>query len=121
MPLLDLLCQLDSGDCYYRVVESLEAQHGPNSLLYPPMVLLHQIVQVLAGSNCDTTRKFAVCFHLPHRTVRSRIGVQRDLRGHASVLHRTDLAAFTSRFWLRKKSTVWPALSTARYRYTHCP
>src|SRR5713226_8798962 len=34
------------------------------------------------------------------------------------ALRRNDLAAFTSRFRLRKKSTVWPALSTARYRYT---
>ena len=37
------------------------------------------------------------------------------------ALRRNDLAAFTSRFRLRKKSTVWPALSTARYRHTHCP
>src|SRR6202162_4326121 len=37
------------------------------------------------------------------------------------ALRRNDLAAFTSRFRLRKKSTVWPALSTARYRYTHSP
>src|ERR1035438_2331981 len=51
------------------------------------MVLLYQIVQVLAGSNLDATRKFAVFLHLSHRPVRGRIGVQRDLRGHASVLH----------------------------------
>jgi hypothetical protein len=31
-------------------------------------------------------------------------------------LRRKVLAAFTSRFRLRKKSTVCPALSTARYR-----
>src|SRR5450432_167518 len=87
LPLLDLLCQLDSRDRYDRVVESLESQHRPDSLLHSPMVLLHQVVQVLAGSNLDATRKFAVCLHLPHRTMRGRIGVQRDLRGHASVLH----------------------------------
>src|SRR5882762_7455170 len=33
------------------------------------------------------TRKFAVFLHLSHRTVRGRIGVQRDLRGHPSVVH----------------------------------
>src|SRR5450755_529265 len=49
--------------------------------------LFHQIVQVLARSNLDATRKFAVFLHLSHRPVRSRIGVQRDLGGHASVLH----------------------------------
>src|SRR6266851_3338514 len=88
LPLLDLLCQLDSRDRYHRVAESLESQHRPDSLLHSPMVLLHQIVQVLAGSNLDATRKFAAFFHLPHRTMRSSIGVQRDLCGHPSVLHR---------------------------------
>src|SRR6266849_5851877 len=58
------------------------------------MVLLHQIVQVLAGSNLDARRKFAVFFHLPHRTVRGSIGVQGDLRGHASVLHRATEQRF---------------------------
>ena len=52
------------------------------------MVLLHQIVQVLAGSNFAAPRKLAVVLHLPHRTMRGRIGIQRDLRGHASVLYR---------------------------------
>jgi hypothetical protein len=33
-------------------------------------------------------RKFAGFLHLSHRLVRGRIGVQRDLRGHASVLNR---------------------------------
>src|SRR6202163_3256587 len=47
LPLLDLLCQLDARDRYDRVVESLESQHRPDSLLHSPMVLLHQIVQVL--------------------------------------------------------------------------
>src|ERR1700676_1368470 len=79
LPLLDLLCQLDARDRYYRVIELLESQHRPDPLLHSPMVLFHQIVQVLAGSNLDATRKFAAFFHLPHRTMRSSIGVQRDL------------------------------------------
>src|SRR6202140_5836336 len=88
LPLLDLLRQLDARDRDHRVVELLESQHRPDPLLHSPMVLLHQIVQVLAGSNLDATRKFAAFFHLPHRTMRSSIGVQRDLGGHPSVLHR---------------------------------
>src|SRR5579864_1849380 len=51
------------------------------------MVLLHQIVQVLARTNLEATRKFAVLLHLSHRPMRGRVSVQRDLRGHASVLH----------------------------------
>jgi len=39
-------------------------------------------------------RKFAIFFHLPHRTMRSSIGVQRDLRGHPSVLHRAAQKRF---------------------------
>jgi hypothetical protein len=39
------------------------------------MVLLHQIVQGLTGSNLGATRKFAFFFHLAHRTVRGRIGI----------------------------------------------
>jgi len=70
-----------------RLELPLESQHRPASLLHSPMVLLHQIVQVLAGSNLDATRKFAIFLHLSHRPVRGRIGVQRNLRWHASVLH----------------------------------
>jgi hypothetical protein len=47
----NLLRQLDSGNRYRRVVESLESQHGPDSLLHSPMVLLHPVVQVLAGAD----------------------------------------------------------------------
>src|ERR1700681_529690 len=88
LPLLDLLCQLDARDRYYRVIELLESQHRPDPLLDSPMVLLHQIVQVLAGSNLDATRKFGAFFHLPARTLLSRIGGQPAFRGHTSVLHR---------------------------------
>jgi len=58
------------------------------------MVLLHQIVQVLAGADLHPPRKFAVFLHLSHCPVRGRIGVQRDLRGHASVLHRAAQKRF---------------------------
>src|SRR5258708_15408014 len=58
------------------------------------MVLLHQIVQVRAGSNLAATQKFAICLHLSHRPVRGRISVQRDLRGDARVLHRAAQKRF---------------------------
>ena len=41
----------------------------------------------LPGWNLHATRKFAVFLHLSHRPMRGRVSVQRDLRGHASVLH----------------------------------
>src|SRR5229473_1743911 len=84
----DLLRQLDPRNRYRRVVQSLEPQHGPDSLLHSAMVLLDQVVQVLAGADLHPPRKLAGLLHFPHRAMRSRIGVQRDLCGHASVLHR---------------------------------
>src|SRR5450432_294865 len=62
LPLLDLLCQLDARDRYYRVIELLESQHRPDPLLHSPMVLFHQIVQVLAGSNLDATGSSPLSF-----------------------------------------------------------
>jgi hypothetical protein len=55
---------LDSANSDGRVVESLHSQHRPDSLLHSPIFLFHQIVQVLAGSNLDASRKFAVFFQL---------------------------------------------------------
>jgi hypothetical protein len=76
-----------------------------------------QVIQILAGSDLHSLWKFAIFLHLPHRPMRCCIGVQCDfagLRVFFIALRRKLLAAFTSRFWLRKKSTVRPALSTAR-------
>src|SRR5579864_1899991 len=52
------------------------------------MVLLHQVVQVLAGADLHPPREVRR-LHLSRCPVRGRISVQRDLRGRASFLHRT--------------------------------
>src|SRR5260370_22326400 len=52
------------------------------------MVLFDQIIQVLAGADLHSTRKFAYRFQLSHRTMRGRVGVQSDLRGYTGALHR---------------------------------
>src|SRR5215467_10893270 len=119
LALLDLFRQLDSANGDRCVVESFESQHRPNPLFDSAVVLFDEIVQVLARSHFYSARKFAGLLHLPHCAMRRRIGVQRDLGGCAPVLialRRKVLAAVTSRFRLRKKSTVRQALSTARYR-----
>jgi hypothetical protein len=46
----NLLCKLNAADGYRRCLESLEPEHRPNPLFDAAMVLLHNIVQVLAGS-----------------------------------------------------------------------
>jgi len=48
---LDFLRQFDAADRYGRRLESLESEHRPDSLLYPAMILLDHVVQILAGSH----------------------------------------------------------------------
>jgi hypothetical protein len=54
--LLNLLRKLDSGDRHSSSIESLESEHGTDPLFNPAMVLFHDIVQVFAGSDPDSTR-----------------------------------------------------------------
>jgi len=89
LAVLDLLRQLDSANGDSRVVESFEPEHRPNSLFDSSVVLFNEVVQVLAGSNSYSLGKFARLLHFSHRAMRCRIGVQRDLRRFAHVLHRT--------------------------------
>lgn len=53
-----------------------------------------QIIQVLAGANLHSTRKFADLFELSHRTMRGRAGVQSDLRWYTGALHRATEKRF---------------------------
>ena len=48
---LDFLRQFDAADRYGLRLESLESEHRPDSLLYPAMILLDHVVQILAGSH----------------------------------------------------------------------
>jgi hypothetical protein len=52
----NLLCKLNAADGYRRCLESLEPEHRPNSLFDSAMILLHNIVQVLAGSYPNAAR-----------------------------------------------------------------
>jgi hypothetical protein len=46
---LDFLCQLNAPNRHGRRLESLESEQRPD-LLYPAMILLDHVVQILAGS-----------------------------------------------------------------------
>jgi hypothetical protein len=88
-------------------------------LCHAPVVLFDQVVQVLARSDQHSLREFACRLPFPDCAMRGNLGVQRDLRRFAPVLHcmaEKGLAAFTARFRLNRKSTLRPALSIARYR-----
>ena len=46
----NLLGKLDAADRYRRRLESFESEHRSNPVFNSAMILLHNIVQVLAGS-----------------------------------------------------------------------
>jgi hypothetical protein len=48
---LNLFCQLYPADRHSRRLESLETEHGPDSLFYPAMVLLDYVVQASQRRN----------------------------------------------------------------------
>jgi exodeoxyribonuclease III len=64
LALLDLLCQLDATDHDRCRLEALQSQHRAKPLLYPSMVLLDGIVQVLAGSYSHSLRQLAGHFQI---------------------------------------------------------
>jgi hypothetical protein len=47
---LDFLCRLNAANRCGRRLESLASEHRPASLLYPAMILLDYVVQILARS-----------------------------------------------------------------------
>jgi hypothetical protein len=90
----DLLRQLDSANSDRCVVESFEPERRPDPLFDSPVVLFDEIVQVLARSDHHSLEEFDRLPHFPHRAMRFRIGVQRDLRRLTRVLHRTPEKSF---------------------------
>ena len=54
---LDFCRQLNAADRHGRRLESLEPEHRPDALFYPAVVLLHYIIQVLAGAYLHSIMK----------------------------------------------------------------
>jgi len=52
----NFLCKLDTTDSYRRSLEAIEPEHRSNPLFDSTMILLHNIVQILAGSCLNTMR-----------------------------------------------------------------
>jgi hypothetical protein len=52
----NLLYKLNAADGCRRCLESLEPEHRPSPLFDSAMILLHNVVQVLAGSYPNTAR-----------------------------------------------------------------
>jgi hypothetical protein len=99
-----------------------ETQHGPSAAFDSPMVLFHDVVHV---------------FWLADPDGRFTIGIDRFERGEIGAApvdrHGVEFAVLINRFFeippgcglgrsaRSRKLTVLPALSTARYKYFHCP
>jgi hypothetical protein len=111
---------LDAGDDLDCRPEGLEPHHRPSSPLDGSVILLDDVVQVLALPKLDVHA--AVGDQCSHG---GRIGaalVDGDLLGtscRSIARSKKRRAAATSRWAVKRKSTVWPSLSTARYKYFH--
>ena len=68
---------------------ALEPEHRPEALLYPAMVLLDQIVQVLAGAHLHPARQGSNFFQFGHRPVRGGVTVQGNHPWGAVLSHRS--------------------------------
>ena len=91
------------------------------------MILLHNIIQVLAGSYSNAMRHRSRGLQFGDGPMRSPVSIQRDDTWSRVTLHRfialwkKRLAAVTSRRSLSRKSSARPCMSTARYRYVQRP
>src|SRR5580704_1568384 len=112
LALFDLLRQLDSANGDGCVVESFESEHRLDPLFDSPVVLFDEIVQLLPRSDSHSwevrpSPSFpAPRDAMPHR----RPALSSSVCVFFIALRRKALAAFSSRFRLKKKSTVPPAL-----------
>src|SRR5262249_40872523 len=85
--LLNLLRQLDATDDHRCGSETLQSQHRAEPLFYAPMILFDGVVQVLTASHSDTLGQLAGPLQIGHCTVRSGIGIQRDLCRSSLLAH----------------------------------
>src|ERR1700693_2547104 len=93
-----------------------QSPHAPLATPEPPGLELALLDLLRQLDSADGDRRVVESFepeHRPNPLFHVPVGLFDEV---VKVLARTDFAAFTARFRLRKKSTVRPALSTARYR-----
>src|SRR5208337_5320999 len=72
---LDFLCQLNAPNRHGRRLESLEPEHRPDPLLYSPVILLDNVVQVFARSHLYAARQDSGGFELIDRPVRGGVAI----------------------------------------------
>jgi hypothetical protein len=122
LTLPDHVHEFDAGKCHRGRPEGFETQHRPQQPLDGSMVLFDDVVEVFDLT--DLGARFLlgiVAFD------RRRVGttlVDRDLPRRAvpfDCLAQEPQRRFAIPLAVSRKSTVAPALSTARYRYFQAP
>src|SRR5690242_14160864 len=90
----NLLYKLDAADRDRCCVESFESEHRSDSVFDSAMILLHNIIQVLAGSYSNTMRHRSCRLQFGDGPMRSRVSIQRDDAWCRVALHRFVEKAF---------------------------
>ena len=90
------------------------------------MILLNDVVHILVGPASAFFRQQFVLFKIADGADVGGILVDIDYPWGGDISFAQDfaekrLAARVPRVWFRRKSSVWPVESTARYKYIHFP
>jgi hypothetical protein len=79
---MDLVRQLNSDDDATRIEEALQADHRLQAKLHPSVVLLHDVVEILAGPDFHWIRtpevELAIHSHHPQGRMTGFVSIQRD-------------------------------------------
>lgn len=122
LPFLDHVHSLNTGQQNPRTTERLEAEHGSDDAFDGPMILLHDVVEILHLSQFDRRAGFSL-----NALDGGRVGaafVDGDLVGQAMLADGAfQEAACRSHIAFGSQQEVdgGTIASTARYRYFHCP
>ena len=110
--------EFDAGDGDRGGSKLLQAEHWTQAKLDRPVVLFNEVIEVFRRSNLSPRAASMLFEKFTRRSMRSLIAVELILRGNrprlANARRKNALAAATSRLARNRKSTVFPALSTAR-------
>ena len=122
LALPDHVHQLDPRERHGGRPEGFEPQHRSYQSIDGPMILLNNVVEIFGLTDLDANFVLGV-ETFDRRPVGAAL-VDRDLLRRSimpDALLRNRRAALRSRLAVSRKSTVPPALSTARYKYFQAP
>lgn len=81
------LRKFDPADRHRRIPEALEGEHRVEALLYSPVVLLDEVVQVFTRPNLRLRAQHSILLEFRDSSVSSRVAVERDRFGRAVLFN----------------------------------